>query len=220
MKKVLLFVFAMGLCTCVFGVMLVKDGEPFADIILHGRAYPIERFAAEELQYHVKLITGAELPIVTRPTEGKNHIYLGKVTGFPTRGMAENAALVKITPELVAIAGADGIGEALNVETAAGTLFGVYDLLEKKLGVRWLWPGETGTVVKHQKTLELAEEEWTVEPPLRAIGWRQMMNADYWDKFENADKFLNNETLWLRRMRFNSVDNYGYGHAYIKYGEL
>ncbi len=217
MKKALLFVFAMLLSSCVFGITLVKDGEALAEILLHSSSLPIERFAAEELCYHVKRITGVELPILKAASGKKIPIVLGKATKIPTRGLEENACIVQIAADHIDIAGSDGLGEPFNFQSAAGTLYGVYDLLEKKLGVRWLWPGETGVVVKHQSTLELAEETWTVEPPLRAIGWRQMMNYDVWKDRKNAEDFLANETLWLRRMRFNSVDNYGYGHAYIRY---
>ena len=218
-KRALLFLLAFVLGASVFGVTLVKDGVACAEIVLHERSYPIERFAAEELNYHLKRITGAELPIVNRAT-GKPAVYLGKVAGIPQRALVENSCVVRIAGDTIAIAGGDGIGEALNVETAAGTLFGIYDLLEKKLGVRWLWPGESGVKVPHQATVEFADEEWTVEPPLRAAGWRQMMNYGIWKDKKNAEAFIANELLWLRRLRFSSIDHYGYGHAYIKYWEL
>ena len=48
-------------------VRLVTKGKSDHQIVLHPGASPSERHAAEELQSHVKLCTGVELPI----SEGK-----------------------------------------------------------------------------------------------------------------------------------------------------
>src|SRR5690606_3477488 len=43
---------------------LVEEGEPKAIIVVPDQPLPAEAFAAEELRHHVKLASGAELPIV------------------------------------------------------------------------------------------------------------------------------------------------------------
>ncbi|MBQ9338200.1 MAG: DUF4838 domain-containing protein [Lentisphaeria bacterium] len=47
-----------------------------------------------------------------------------------------------------------------NAKRLHGTMFAVYDFLEKECGVRWLWPGELGTVADPQppKTLKNGTE--------------------------------------------------------------
>ena len=47
-----------------------------------------------------------------------------------------------------------------NAKKLHGTMFAVYDFLEKECGVRWLWPGELGTVAEPQqpKTLKNGTE--------------------------------------------------------------
>ena len=54
-----------------------------------------------------------------------------------------------------------------------GTLFGVYEFLEKYVGVRWLWPGELGTYVPRTKTIELPAIKQLEEP---ALLFRNMRN--------------------------------------------
>ncbi|MBO4648917.1 MAG: DUF4838 domain-containing protein [Lentisphaeria bacterium] len=43
-----------------------------------------------------------------------------------------------------------------NGKVLHGTMFSVYDFLEKECGVRWLWPGELGTVIDPQEPKTLA----------------------------------------------------------------
>ncbi|MDZ4198551.1 MAG: DUF4838 domain-containing protein, partial [Kiritimatiellia bacterium] len=43
-----------------------------------------------------------------------------------------------------------------------GTLYAVYHLLEERLGVRWLWPGELGTVVPRQDRMVISAD-WVAE---------------------------------------------------------
>lgn len=61
----------------------------------------------------------------------------------------------------------------------SGTLFGVYELLERSLGVRWLWPGELGTYVPAADTVTLDAVDVTIAPRLafREIGWSRVRAA-------------------------------------------
>ncbi|MBT7162551.1 MAG: hypothetical protein HN904_07210, partial [Victivallales bacterium] len=45
------------------GITLVRDGKPEAVIVLGEKATRSAQMGAFELQHHVRLITGAELPI-------------------------------------------------------------------------------------------------------------------------------------------------------------
>ena len=52
--------------------ILVRDGDPTATIVVAAQPTRSAQFAAAELQYHVRLITGATLPVVTedQPVSG------------------------------------------------------------------------------------------------------------------------------------------------------
>ena len=57
--------------------------------------------------------------------------------------------------------------------TGSGTLFGVYEFLERNLGVRWLWPGELGTYVPRAAMIEVPQADLITEAGLsvRIFGW-------------------------------------------------
>lgn len=83
----------------------------------------------------------------------------------------------------------------------SGTLFAVYDLLEQ-LGVRWYMPvHEFGTVIPELATVDIPEQDETVEPVFERrflrIGWGR-----------NDDTFL-----WSKRLRLGFTDLIWNGHG-------
>ena len=68
---------------------LVQDGKANAVILLDNSATKSAQLGAFELQHHVKLITGVELPITTKkPTDGKIAIKIGgENKGIPYEGL-------------------------------------------------------------------------------------------------------------------------------------
>jgi len=153
------------------GVELVRDGKPLASIIIPAEPLPVESYAAKELQYHVELATGAELPIVSENQEipAGAHVYLGRCKAAAAAkvdpsSLPGNGYVVKTVDRDIYLAGKDSRGDPLGLDTHEGTLFGVYDLLETHLGVRWLWPGKLGEVIPRQQNLSLAPADGSVKP--------------------------------------------------------
>ena len=142
--------------------VLVDDGKQAAVIVLPAQPETDEQLAAEELQQHLRKITGVELAIVHAddPAAGER---------LPIRiGQAADAALEKQIREQ----GDDPAAFALRVTDAAvdlrgisaeGTLFASYELLEQ-LGVRWYIPGDLGTVIPTQNSVSL-ENQLRIELP-------------------------------------------------------
>ena len=59
-------------------VQLVRDGKPMADIVLAANALSSVKLAAEDLQTHLELMSGARLPIANAPSGSlENHVYVG-----------------------------------------------------------------------------------------------------------------------------------------------
>lgn len=59
-------------------VELVRDGKPRAEIILPSKATASAQMAAFELNYHIRLVTGIELPVTAKATgKFKTVIELG-----------------------------------------------------------------------------------------------------------------------------------------------
>ncbi len=78
--KLSLICAAMTLSGAIYAdVELVKDGKPVAEIVMPENALSSVNLAAEDLQKHLELISGAKLPIVTKPTDDvRNKIYVGE----------------------------------------------------------------------------------------------------------------------------------------------
>lgn len=107
-------------------------------IVIAADAPPSTRYAAEELQNYLAKITGARLPIVADATAPQEReILVGRSRRLDSLGLKldmaslgrEGYVLRTVGPRLV-IAGGE----------PRGTLYGVYDLLEDKLGCRWFTP--------------------------------------------------------------------------------
>jgi hypothetical protein len=94
---------AMGLMArpCL-GVDVVRKGKPVAAIVLPGQPLPVESYAAEELQYHVKAASGAQLQIVSEDTAtgAGPRVYLGHCraaaeAGADPSGLPGNGYVIK-----------------------------------------------------------------------------------------------------------------------------
>jgi hypothetical protein len=159
-------------------VTIATAGRSDYRIVVSNNAIPSERYAAEELQRYLGKITGAKLPIVTDSTRpSSREICLG-----------DNGHLRKLglSPDFDRL-GPDGFlirthGNQLTIAGGKprGTLYGVYSLLEKQLGVRWFTP-EVESVLKTNR-LVLPPINETQVPALeyREVFWTEMMrNADF-----------------------------------------
>ncbi len=160
------------------GVTLVTQGKSDYRIIVPTNAIPSERYAAEELQRYLEKISGARLPIATdaQPAGGRE-ILLG-----------DNAHLRKLAAKIdFQKLGTDGFtlrteGQRLIIAGGRprGTLYGVYTLLEQKLGVRWFTPELE--VVPQTNRVALPPLNETQVPALenREVFWTEMLrDADF-----------------------------------------
>ena len=196
-------------------------------------------YAAQELQYHVRESTGAILPIVhedQRPA-GTGLIFLGacqqtKSAGVDTSHLAPNAFIIRLVDDDLFIAGED-FGQVfgsdpnkgpwntvIHYPTRIGTLFGVYEFLEKQLGVKWLWPGKSGEVIPRHAEVNVESWEQTWTPPFRAtyVGdnpYRvNIFEPGRWSSPEALDTYLHNQVVWLRRQRFAQGESINLIHSF------
>lgn len=160
-------------------VSLVNDGHATAVIVTADRPTSTTRYAAEELVSHVAKATGATLPVLTEsgtPEDVHTRIYLGDTEtgrrfGIDTEHLPREAYILRSVGNDLFIAGHDAGGDPLSTQNPdAGTLFGVYEVLERYLGVRWLWPGDLGTYVPAADTLEFWAVNETTAPRLAFRG--------------------------------------------------
>ena len=164
-------------------ISLVRDGASQYSIVISAQASPSEKRGAEEIRTHVKLMSGASLPVVTDAEAlPKFAVLVGRSRYTDELGVkADEAAL-----------GADGfvlktVGDRLVIigSRVRGTMYGCTEVLEK-LGVRWLTPKVTITPKKATITLAAMDER-----QVPAFEYRE----PYFTEAFNRD--------WAARMRFN-----------------
>ncbi len=109
---------------------LVRDGAPACTIVISAQATRSAQFAAAELWHHVKLITGAELPILTDEHKiAGPRILVGEskaTVGFGLRGsdFADQEYLVRIAPQTLVLIGCDEQGPDKAESTDPGWIDG------------------------------------------------------------------------------------------------
>lgn len=160
-------------CATVAPSTVASKGISDWKIVIASDAIPSERYAAEELQRHLEKIGGAKLAITTDDMPATQHeIILG-----------DNAHLRKLDAAIdFKSLGTDGFvlrSRGNRVVIAGGkprgTLYGVYALLEEKLGVRWLTPD--CEIVPRRDLIEIPAMNETQIPPLeyREVYWTEIL---------------------------------------------
>jgi len=203
----------------------------------------IVRFAAEELQKHLKLILGRELPMVEAGGPGKR-FCVGLRPPADTVPLGAEESRYVIEPDRVYLYGEDHLAQQgatpyLSVvqpgsldRNRVGTLFAVYSFLENELGVRWLEPGDDGIACEPRSALEIPARRFTWQSPLQfQRGIRTYLWS--WDRLPGQDQVVPEalrlsreqievrryeDNLWLRRMRMGNRGQYlSFGHAFTQW---
>ena len=151
-------------------VVLVEAGEPKATIaVMSPKERTSRRLASavRDLQKFIELATGAKLPIEHGKISGTAIVIgdcdLAARHGLVGAEMPVEGFAIKTAPNAVLIVGHDG--EVAPRTHSDGTAWGIYDLLERLVGVRWYWPGEHGWSVPRRPTLAIAPV-WLEDAPV------------------------------------------------------
>ena len=159
-------------------IVLVDDGVPKAAIVLGSRPVKAARFAAAEMQHVVKLITGANLPIVAeRPSSGVA-VFIG--CGSDEKFEREEYS-VRFSGGDIILRGndapdygpfnyADGKTFPQLKYCYRSTTYAVYDFLEKWCGVRFYGFCDDGIAYEERKTLAVeAKGGYARQPAMDAM---------------------------------------------------
>jgi len=148
-----------------------------SEIVMPTNAAYATRLAAEELNFFLKGVLGESLPVVAQRTEGKTAIVLGGGPDWKRRHLGGDSLVlpdrdgyvVEARSNVLRIFGNDddppdpAATAALPDEAPwqpcfrRGTLFGVYDFLERFAGVRMYFPGELGTCIPKAERIVVPE---------------------------------------------------------------
>jgi len=171
---------------------LVENGTPVGEFVLPDPPAQAEVFAANDVRDWIEKITGAQIPILTKPSGGANEkVFVGTAHAG---GFREDLARLK---------GNDGFavrrrGSRVYVfgSRPRGTLYGLYALLERNTDLIFARPNEEfGTIYGETPTLVLTHTDF-IDVPVFLI--RQL--GPNWPKHRATG-------VWLLRNRDNRRDN-------------
>ena len=161
-------------------LFLARNGVSEYQIVVSPLASPSEKRAAEELKSYVEACTGVALPstdlgieIVSGEALIPENVFSDD-TPMIVLGCGPVAAMLGIEPSPEELGEQGYVIRTVSPHLviagtpAAGTMYGVYDFLEKTLGVRWYAPGVTKTPAVAE--LPLPEVDELVAPSFQ---WRQ-----------------------------------------------
>ena len=176
---------AAASCSMAAPLTIVEDGQPRAAIVLQPEASEQLAEAAGEMQSLILRASGAELPLVDAAPEGMIAIHVGRTTGV---GDAIN--LGDLDGDGFVIEFPDERTIVILGPTAWGTEFGIYEFLERYLGVLWLMPGPDGTYVPEMATIQVPDETVRDEPAFFSRKFFGLRTPE--------------QLLWARRNRLHS----------------
>ncbi len=227
----------LALCSaaCLFpsatrGFDLVRDGRPVAVIVLPDKPLPCVKAAADELVHHVRKASGAVLEVVPEKQAPKTGaaLFLGATeaahaAGLEVPDITPNAFRIKLIGNRLFLLGDDTDGPAFWIlhgnRTRVGTLFAVYEFLERALRVRWIWPGETGEIVPRQRTISVEHWDQMGRPAMVHSRWRDgpAAGVEGWADPADRSRFIQDQSKWLRRHRFALGINLDVRHSFAYY---
>lgn len=154
-------------------VVICKEGEAVARIVIPEQPTPVETHASAVLQHYLKKITGADFPIVSdaSPSQG-NDIQIGRVN----RPEIKDINFTALKGDGYVLQTHDG---CLTIAGGSnkGTLYGVYGFLEKYLHCRKYT--SKVSVIPPQFTIVLDEPIQVQEVP--AFEYRETLYKDVYD---------------------------------------
>lgn len=236
---------ALAVSSHAHAITLVQDGQPRACIVVAEDAPASVKFAASQLQYYIHKSSGATLQIRTKPAAQTNlaNIYLGdgpraRSAGFGVNDLVADSSMRGVVNGDIYVLGRDqaclssdwnrSIPSADAMQTEHGTLFGVYDLLETIVGIRWYLPGEIGEVIPKHATIEVPDTR-VINQPVFTDRWFVSPNFLYYynknaQDFPDAKDYVSDTQelyKWTMRLRWSTQITVQGSHSvhFMDYGK-
>jgi len=214
---------------------LVKDGAPSASIVIAAEKPSLAaQFAAFEIQHHVKLITGAVLPIVNdQAAVAGVKILVGdslatRALGVKREDFKGEEYMVRSLPDAIVLIGNDTYdGRGVNYQDPKtfpnsyhyapldnATLWAAYDFLEKSCDIRHYAPTDVGITFTPRSTLTVEMSDIRRRPAMDAfrVFYAPEMSFERGKPFEKRD-------IALLKLRWRNTERFAMGghNAYSIY---
>ncbi len=148
---------------------------------------PTIKFAAKELIRAMRIVSRAKKPEgVDAESLGKTVICLGIDTS-----LKEEEIRIRFDGQKLQISGG----------TPVSTIHAVYYFLQKELGVRWLWPGETGEFMPRRNAYQIPEKMDIRHVP--SIKYRGFHMCGDWYKVDEFREWMARNFINIHRHGFN-----------------
>ena len=180
-------------------IMLVQNSKTNCVIVLSQGCPDQVRKSAETLVEYVQKSTGATMAILNSPSsdvqKADARIWLGAnlyaTTTLKKVGSMHDDGFVIAFPT--------GKDIVIAARTSWGIEFGVYEFLERYVGIRWLYPGANGEYIPRLTNLSIPDEEVKQEPGFtsRLVSGLKGPEQDLWarrNRIHSAIAFHHNMT--------------------------
>ena len=244
------------LAVCAIFSVSAAAADSAMSIIVSCKPHTNEQFAAGELKYHLEKATGKTINILSEDATPKSgrRFFIGNVKALSAIGVdydafeAEERMVCGVGGDVYLAGGemkediADiyrftaagtkrGLSDVRRMDwcglAGGGTLYAVYDFLEKEMGVLWLWPGELGEIIpKREVPCIDGVKRKGREPLLQRYLWHDFENYRHvkvgntligWSSMENAMRHNDKVRLWKTRNRVGLRHMFNTGHAFTRW---
>lgn len=199
-------------------LVLVDNGKANASIIVAAGAPAYITEAANDLQYHIRLSSGVQLPVVDDKAAsalGSGSVKIAVGTSGFTEGKISIAALqfeefhikTDMAAKTIYLVANDGPNNP-------ATHWAVCELLERMVDAKWLWPGELGTFLAKKST---------ISTPAIDYKWRSPYDFRLYKRVTSGDikKWMIHQRIARRREFQENSNNKGWHEKYYdKYPEM
>ena len=225
---VLLVLCQLSAVLTLSGMELLKDGKYLIKgVVIEPNASRANQHAAHELRVHLAKVAKSPLPPLLKD-DGKlppgSYIFIGntvsaqKAVKLPEQ-MVKSYGEINVIGDDIYICGKDEPGN-WQWDVSQGSLYSVYEFIEKFLGIRWLWPGDLGTYVPVKKNISVPEGKTVVVPRLAASRWRIGASTNGWSSDNSRFRFMQAQKLYMKRHRFSWDFDYQHGHAFVHWWRM
>lgn len=219
------------------GSTLEQSDSSSLPVVANGKAHAVlvvKRKAGEEgalADYFAGILfraTGVKLPILDAAEasalqDDPTRIFIGQLPEG-SAPLPDEGYRIVASGKAIYLAGNDTLSGAPKNPNSQPTRWAINSLLEKQLGVRWLWPGAVGTYVPKKAQFAVPEMDITYQPKLKLRRLRINPNSPF-SPDPAIDQRMREEAMeWHHNHQGGRrVDTAPFGHAfehwYEKYGK-
>lgn len=172
---------------------------------------PVVTHALQELTNALKRISGADFPVrIGGEAPAGQVVLLGDLADPIIAGRAKD---LELAPGDVEQTSVRTIGDTLYLagNQPRGALYAVYAFLNRELGVRWLWPGDSGEFMPQREKWELPNLAYTHAPGYAYRGfhlcgdWRDHENFRIWMGRNFINIHRHSASAHEKRLGFHSM---------------